>query len=112
MPVTANLDGLYQGDDFATSVQLLNEDGSPFDLTNCTARAQMRQDFADDAPVAAQFVIAFDAVVQGAINLSLPGSLTTPLSGNYVWDMQLTDPDGAITTVISGMAPVTPEVTR
>jgi hypothetical protein len=62
--------------------------------------------------VAAEFTTLIDAFTPGRVNLSLPPSATAPLSGSYMWDLQLTDPAGKITTVVSGFAPVTAEVTR
>jgi hypothetical protein len=44
--------------------------------------------------------------------LALTHDQTRVLSGRYVWDLQLTSPAGAITTIVRGNVTVTAAVTR
>jgi len=101
---------LYQGDDFIATVTVSNADGSPADLTGCTAKAQIRKDVADKQPsVATEFTTSVQSPV---INISLTHEQTLQLNGDYVWDLQITDGSGAITTILAGGISVTQEVTR
>lgn len=109
MPSQANL-ALYQGDDYAAVITVTNSSGVP-DLTGCTAQAQMRVGPAD---IASAVVVEISAEVAppNLINLEIPHGVTLQLSGQYVWDLQLTDPSGTVTTILAGSVIVTREVTR
>lgn len=101
---------LYEGDDYAGTVTVRNEDGTPAVITGYSAKAQIRRAVADeDAVVAVEITTA---VASPTVNLSIPHAITATMSGDYVWDLQLTTPTGAIITVIRGKVKVTSEVTR
>jgi hypothetical protein len=109
MPSSADL-SIYQGDDWTAIVTVLNEDGTPADISTFTAKAQIRRSIADSDPVV---VVEITTVVASPlVNLSIPHTVTATLSGSYVWDLQLTGPSGGITTILKGRAKVEPEVTR
>jgi len=109
MPDRADLQ-IYQGDDYAATVTVSNPDGTPADLSACTPRAQIREDVADEAPTV---IVEIAATIAGSdVNLFIPHTDTTLLAGGYVWDLQLTDGDGLITTVVAGKVRATQEVTR
>lgn len=102
---------LYQGDSFNGIVTITNADGTPADLTGCTARAQIRRAVADTAPdVAAEIECVI--TLPDRVFISLTSSQTGALSGQYVWDLQLTTPTPVVTTIAGGKVTVTQEVTR
>ena len=102
---------LFQGDTFDGVVSVTNADGTPADLTGATAKAQIRRTYADSDPtVAAEIQCAI--VLPDRIYIKLSSAQTQALSGNYVWDLQLTMPAVTVTTIVSGKVVVTPEVTR
>ncbi len=101
---------IIQGDDFAGVVTVRNEDGTNADITGYSAKAQIRRGVADDDPVVAVDITT--VVASPSVNLAIPHATTATMSGDYVWDLQLTTPTGAIITVIRGKAKVTMEVTR
>jgi len=106
---SGNLD-LYQGDLYSGVVTVRNEDGTNADITGYSAKAQIRRAVADeDTDVVVDITTT---VASPSVNLSIPSAITASLSGDYVWDLQLTTPTGAIITVIRGKAKVTSEVTR
>ena len=111
MPVDkANLE-IYQGTDWSATVTVLNADGTPADITGCTAKAQIRRDVADQARRVEVEITT--AVASPVVNLSIPHAQTQALScGSYVWDLDLTSPADLITTVLAGVVVVTREVTR
>lgn len=109
MPSNADI-SIYQGDDWTGIVGVVNEDGTPADITGYTAKAQIRRSIADTDPVV---VVEITAIVASPlVNLSIPHTQTVALSGMYVWDLQLIGPTGGITTILKGRAKVDPEVTR
>src|SRR5262245_31138429 len=110
MPLTRDDLKIYQGDDYAGTVTVRNDDGTPADLTGYTAQSQIRRAVADSEPViAVQITTTIDSP---NILLAIPKEETEPLSGRYTWDLQLTSSGNAITTIMAGKVIVTPEVTR
>jgi hypothetical protein len=113
MASNANLH-LYQGDDYSAQVTVTSSDPSvpPAQiLAGYTAQAQIRQDYADWSSTV---IVEIGATVESPnITLSIPHVQTQGLAGNGMrWDLQVTAPDGAITTLIAGMVIVQSEVTR
>lgn len=109
MPSNADLN-IYQGDDWTGIVTVVNNDGTPADISTFTAKAQIRRSIADSDPIV---VVEITTVVSSPlVNLSIPHTVTTTLSGSYVWDLQLVGPTGGVTTILKGRAKVEPEVTR
>jgi hypothetical protein len=102
---------IYQGDDFAAMVTVLATDGTAADLTGYTPKAQIRRDVADRQPAVAMELTAV-LELPNFISLSLTHDQTAMLMGSYVWDLQITDGSGAITTILAGSMSVTQEVTR
>ncbi len=108
MPARADL-RIYQGDDFG-AVVTVNGGEPPDVIAGYTAQAQIREDTADNCPdVAAEIATE---VVSPLVNLTIPADVTVNLCGQYVWDLQLIDPDGVVSTILAGNVVVTPEVTR
>lgn len=101
---------LYQGDDYAGTVTVLDEFNAPADITGFTAAAQIRRGVADSDPIV---VAELDTIVDSPlILLSLSKTITETLSGRYIWDLQLTNPTGGVSTILRGRVVVTSEVTR
>ncbi len=72
--------------------------------------AQLRLN--EDADTAIDLVVDDTYIATGELVLSLPNTDTTPLTGIYVWDLQLTDLEGLISTPLAGIATVQRDVTR
>jgi len=102
---------VYQGDDWAGVVTVLDANDSPANLTGYTPAAQVRLN--PGTPVLVEMLAAVAAdPTTGVINLAMTSSDTAPLSCNYLWDMQVTDNAGVVTTLISGRVLVTQDITR
>src|SRR5262252_1085181 len=103
----ANLD-LYQGDDYFATVTVSNG-GTPPDqvLAGYTAQAQIRLGPADTNDVLYEIAAAVNSPY---IDLTIPATITATMQGLYVWDLQVTDSNGIITTLLAGAVTVTPEV--
>jgi hypothetical protein len=113
MATNANLQ-IYQGDDYNAVVTVAGSDPTvpPSQvLAGYTAQAQIRQDYADQAP--AVLVEIGTSISSPDIVLSIPHAQTVGLSGNMLrWDLQVTASDGTITTLLAGFVRVRNEVTR
>jgi hypothetical protein len=111
MVSSADLD-IYQGDDYSATVSVLNDDGSTPDLTGSTAQAQIRL---TPASTGAPILLSLAATVNppNTVLLAASAADTVLLTyEHYVWDLQLTATNGAITTILAGYVNVTQEVTR
>jgi hypothetical protein len=100
---------MTQGDDLIETFIFRDSDGELLDLGSYTFASQVRQTAAGSA--IASFTIAVDTNTSTVVR-SLGTAVTSGLLGKYVHDMQWTDPDGDIRTLISGNLEVVAEVTR
>lgn len=99
---------LYRGDDFFLDITVTDSGGMPIDLTGSTAAAQFRNTTEDPNALA-----SFSATVAGNIvHLHLLASDAALLVPECVWDIQVTDSAGVVTTLAFGAATVTSDVTR
>ena len=103
---------LYQGDDWAGLLTVMNCDGSTPDFTGYTVNAQIREGPADQQwRIAACFLPAI--ILPNQFSLSLTHRQTFCLRDlNYCWDCEIVSPTGMVTTVVSGQVNVTQDVTR
>jgi hypothetical protein len=107
-PCTVDL-MVYAGDDLYLLVRVIDPTtGQPADLTGYTAASQIRVT-PDASATLAEFAATIDA---DGVRLHLLAADAATLTGASVWDVQLTSPDGTITTVAAGRVLAAPEVTR
>ena len=108
-----NLD-LYQGDDVALEVSVLDADGAPADPALWEWAAQIRRTTAD-ADGGMSPVCSFAPTVDGMVlRLVLDHDATVLLTEpTYHWDLQGTEVGtGWVTTFTAGQVSVTAEITR
>lgn len=102
---------LDQGSDFEAQVQVKDTLGTPRNLTNYTFAAQMRRSFSSST--ATTFTVTAVDLSIGRISLTLTNAVTSTLkAGNYVFDIEMTDPSGKKTRILEGQISVFSEVTR
>lgn len=92
------------------------ETGNPADWAGWTGRMQIRTSFDGDVLATLATTGTRDGditlTVDGNITATLPWEYTATLSaGPAVFDLNFTDPDGAIWRAVEGSVLVTPEVT-
>lgn len=103
---------ITRGDDYRVMITLTSN-GVPFDLTGHTAKAQIRPSTATAAVLSAEFTATVETpATDGVIKLELDNTTTSALTGNGVWDLEITDSGGWVTTVASGTVTLVPDVTR
>jgi len=101
---------IYQGDDFMLTVRV-SQSGSPINITGFVFAAEIRDGYADDAPVTETFTITIDDAPGGILNISLTDLQTAAIdAGDYRWDLQMTD-GSETTTLLAGPVTVIPQVT-
>jgi hypothetical protein len=92
---------------------VLEEDGSPIDLSNYTFASQIRKSHYAES-IAAQFNTEIVNGPLGAFNIYLTDIQSAALDASftYVYDVEITSSGGSVTRVIEGTVSVNPEVTR
>jgi hypothetical protein len=109
MAIKANLD-IDQGTTFQTTINVTDENDEIVNLTGYSGAAQLRKHYTSSNSVA--FVVSISPTI-GTVTLSMNANTTANVSsGRYVYDCELTDPNGAITRLLEGIVTVTPQVTR
>ena len=104
-----------QGATFTRNIHWKDENGDPIDVTDYTARMQVRERFVSASPVLS---------LVSPTNLSLGGGSGTGVvtasattmagitAGDYVYDLEMVASNGVVTRLLQGTFKVTPEVTR
>ena len=99
------------GEDFSQDFTLLESGGKLVDLTNYSAKGQIRKHA--DSSTAITFQIGFINRLQGKIELNIPRWTTCLLKpGRYVYDVMVTKPNGTKEMVLEGTALVRPGVSK
>lgn len=101
---------IYHGDTERWQFKLWADDArtQPIDLTGAVAKSQIR-----DKPGSATVVATLDCVITlpNVIDVTLTSVQSFKLSSKGAWDLQLTYPDGSVTTAVAGPVTVTMDVT-
>ncbi len=86
------------------------------DITGYDFRMQFRRnidssDFAFEATISNGYFTIEDAT-NGCVSLNIPDSITSTLSGTYVYDIEMISDTLEVTRILKGTVTVSPEVTR
>jgi len=107
-PAKLDLD-LYRGDSWRMRVKLYAQGMVPLDLTDVTAKSEIRNKPLGDTIIPLDCVITLPNVVELTLSTVNSFKLTTSCS---VWDLQLTFlSSNEIKTPLAGQVSVTPDVT-
>lgn len=109
MAIKANI-VIDQGSTFQTAINVTDDDEVPVNLTNYSANAQMRKHYTSLTAYTFETTISPDL---GIVSLYMDANTTNSIApGRYMYDCELTDPNGAITRLVEGIVTITPGVTR
>lgn len=107
----ASIANLYidQGTNFSSVISVTNDDGTAFDLTGYTARAQIRKTYSSTTAISFTTVIG-----TGQVTISLDDSVTAGMrAGRYVYDVTVSNTSLSNTLRISeGILAINPGVSR
>lgn len=98
-----------QGTDFITSINVADTDGESVPLSGYTGAAQFRKHYNSSTSY------AFDVNVyaNGEVSMGLSANVTSLIpAGRYVYDCELTSPQGVKSRLVEGIVTITPQVTR
>lgn len=110
MAIYANIP-IDQGSDY-TSTVTVNGSGGPFDLTNYTARGQIRKTYTSLTFVS--FNVTISDAPNGKIQISLPKASSIAMKpGRYLYDIEIVNVStGAVTRVTEGQLEINPRITQ
>lgn len=107
LPVRADLHA-YRGDTWAQTFTLLDDPGTPHDLTGASVEAWM---FSEQTREVEQLLVStVDAA--GSVSISFPANGDSPAAGSYRYDLEVTEIDGRVTTWVCGKITVRQDVTN
>lgn len=99
---------LYQGDFFAFNIILKDALGDPLVLTGYTAKCTIRTNFSAVEKFEADCTVT---PAEGKISVLFSSEVTSDITpGEYIWDFQVTNPDGNNRTYLTGDVVVYGEV--
>ena len=102
---------IEQDADYSQQFTAKTDAGVVIDLTNSTLDGMVRKSFT--ASTATSFTTAIVSATAGTFTLALTDVLTAALErGRHVYDVRVTDSTSTITRIQSGVATVSPSVTR
>ena len=103
---------IEQGTSFSTTITVDDVYGDVYNLTNYTARGQIRKSHYS-ANTTAVFTTSVNPVT-GSISLSLTAAATANIApGRYVYDTIITGTlNGEVTRILEGIVEISPSVTR
>lgn len=99
------------GATFSTQVNVTDANGSPLNLSNYQARAQLRKSYYSSTAV--NFNTQMTDASAGIISLGITAANTANIrAGRYVYDVEIESDEGVVTRIFEGIATVSPNVTR
>lgn len=101
---------LDQGTTFMVSVDLLDADNEPIDVTNIQAVAQLRKHYTSNNFV--EITTELDEFTNELILSLTPEQTSNIEAGRYVYDVNLIFEDGTVDRILEGVITVSPQVTR
>ena len=103
---------LEQGSDYSTSITLTDVNGDPYDLTDYTAKSQVKKSYYSTNNTAV-FTATINDAATGNVQISLSAANTTSIkAGRYVYDVEVEDASGNISRIFEGIVNVLPNVTK
>lgn len=109
MAIKANL-VVDQGSTFSAEVDLVDANGTIFNLSGYTTSAQMRKNYSSNTAVT--FVTDHNGT-GGQITLALSSNTSSTIEpGRYLYDVEIISSGGSVTRVVEGIVTVTPGITR
>ena len=100
-----------QGTTFSVTITVTDDTGSARNLTNYTARSQMRKSYYTTANTA--FTANLLNPTDGTITLDLSATQTSALkAGRYVYDVELVSNTATVERIVEGIVTIYPEATK
>lgn len=106
---------IEQGATFNLSIIWKDADGNGIDISDCTARMQIRKSYPSNEVVLSLTDTdgIFIGSVFGSIDIEIPADVTETLDlRRGAYDLEIENSAGTVTRLLQGAAIISPEVTR
>lgn len=108
-PVTELDIDVYQGDTYVHGFTWLDGAQNPINLTGASAKIQFRKT-KNGGVLITEGTDADGAITlggaAGTVDVALPGAKTQLITANCFYDLEITESDGTVTTLVAGVAKV------
>lgn len=107
-----------QGSNVLITMELMNEDRSPKDMTNHVVYGQMKMSYGDDSTEATHFTTMVTNAPNGEVTLSLTNTQTASLDyrKRYMYDFEVRHYDSDLEfikeRILEGLITINPSVTK
>jgi len=98
-----------QGDDYNQTLIFKNSDGSFVNLTGSLVKFTIKRKV--NGEIVIQKTLTVIDAIQGKVKVSLSNTETNTLSWTYVFDYELTDATGIVTTILWGKMTILSDIT-
>lgn len=109
----ATIGNLYvdAGSTYSNIITVTASNGAPLDLTGYTVASQLRKSY--QSSVSYNFNASVYQAADGKIRLQLTPIQSEAIpAGRWLYDVEITAPNGTKTRVVEGIATVTPQITQ
>jgi hypothetical protein len=105
---------IEQGATFSRTITLTDENGNAIDLTDATARGQIRPDFNSDTKYDFTLTVTSeeDGTIDWVMSDTITSSIDTTANNKWVYDVEVVYADDTVERILQGTATISPEVTR
>lgn len=111
MPAGYEVLFLDQGTTYNVDINMILNNQLPYDLSNSTAKAQIKKSYYNPT-VIAEFVVTMPDPPTGVINISMDAETSANIApGRYVYDVLMKDAANNVSRVVEGILNVSPQVT-
>lgn len=107
-----------KGDDFRLVLTVKDTSGNPLDMTggqtglnDYTFKMEVRDSDTASTTVVPSGNVSYVQAVSGTLEVKIADTNMTMAGGLYVYDLQATDPNGAVSTWLQGLFKVNEDVT-
>lgn len=108
-----NITGVVRGDTFHRIIKIVDsKQNTAFDFTGWTAKMQVRSNRADPPQIELLSTAGEIILTAGQIQLNKDAtSMQGIIAGNYLYDIEFTNPVSEVYTLLSGVLSVTDDIT-
>lgn len=100
-----------QGSSYSSTIDVLDSNRLPYNLTGYTARGQIRKSYASQNAI--NFATNINTPLEGKVNISLTSTQTRGMkAGRYVYDIEVYNISGHVLRISEGQVEISPATTR
>ena len=101
-----------QGTDFESTIDLVEDDGSPVNVSSYVFTGQIRKSYYSSSPTA-NITFSIINAANGNVKMSMNAATTSNIvAGRYLYDVKMVDSSNTTTRLVEGIITINPQVTK